>query len=88
MPESKGTTDYCLSKPLVEMIIRTLIPIRDVWLNNTTGGRGGVIFFTDGFKISDRIGFGVYSKHLDLSIVRCLPSTAVFTKGDELYHVS
>ena len=73
MPEVAGITDYALSESLFDKKYYTLIPDRDAWRDCIPGGRKCIDFYTDGSKSDYRVGFGVYSKDLGLSIARRLP---------------
>ena len=73
LPEFSGNVDYALSEPLFDRKYHTLIPDKVAWSVRVPGDRRFVSFYTDGSKLGDRVGLGVFSGELGLSIARRLP---------------
>ena len=73
VPELTGSVDCALAEPLFDKKYHTLIPERDVWNRGTSGSRQYIDFYTDGSKLNNQVGLGVFSKDLNLNIARRLP---------------
>ena len=68
-----GKTDYCISPTQPEKPFLALIPRREEWLKSTAWQSSHLNFFTDGSKLNDQVGGGLYCRELDLRIHFRLP---------------
>ena len=57
-------SDYCIPMQVFRSNFEELIPTRDNW---------AICFFTDGFKLNNQVGFGIFSAKLHLFISARLP---------------
>ena len=69
------STDYCTSVQVLLRNFEVLIPTRDNWASSPLdeGLEDAICFFTDGSKLNNQVGFGVFSDKLNLSISIRLP---------------
>lgn len=65
--------DCAPSMSLFERHFTTMIPSRESWMMGIPGGEASINFYTDGSKLHEQVGFGVYSEELGLSLARRLP---------------
>lgn len=67
------SVDYATPKCLYHCHYKTVIPSREAWREGVPGGCGSVSFYTDGSKMHDRVGFGVFSQELGIRLAFRLP---------------
>jgi ribonuclease HI len=65
--------DYATPKCLFDRCYETIVPSREAWREGVPGGGDSVSFYTDGSKLHDRVGFGVFSQDLGIKLAFRLP---------------
>ncbi|XP_041449660.1 LOW QUALITY PROTEIN: uncharacterized protein LOC121404391, partial [Drosophila obscura] len=59
-------TDYCVPREYTDTPFETIIPHRNIWLEGPPGPKGAIRIFTDGSKLDNKVGGGIYSEQLNI----------------------
>ncbi|XP_043072259.1 uncharacterized protein LOC122322860 [Drosophila grimshawi] len=73
-PTIPSKTDYCVPVTQLGTPFNTYFPQREEWVHGTPGPPATITFFTDGSKLDNRVGGGVYSEQLNLQLSFSLPT--------------
>jgi ribonuclease HI len=65
--------DYATPTCLFDCHYKIVIPSREAWIDGVRTDSGSISFYTDGSKLSDQVGFGVFSQELGLKLSFRLP---------------
>ncbi|XP_017468200.1 PREDICTED: uncharacterized protein LOC108360437 [Rhagoletis zephyria] len=61
-----STKDYCVPRLTFTKGYSVTLPSRESWLEGVPGSRDAIRFYTDGSKLENRVGGGVYSEKLGI----------------------
>ncbi|XP_043071850.1 uncharacterized protein LOC122322808 [Drosophila grimshawi] len=73
-PTIPSKTEYCLPVTQRDTPFNIYFPQREEWVHGTPGPPATITFFTDGSKLDNRVGGGVYSEQLNIQLSFSLPT--------------